>query len=158
MERLRLRYRQRHCFRVSAQAGLDRVDCRNKGTRTWQKVFLVFLIWLVPVVGVPIFSYYFPPTPEQLQQIKSEQEATRTAKQAKDDRTNLVCTAKQDCEEWKDLRRSCASAGDFDKCVSVKMEATPADPSACTRYSTAHEMYPEISVWDCLSAGWLRWR
>jgi hypothetical protein len=58
-------------------------------------------------------------------------------------------------ENGKTFARAARAPGDFDKCVSVKMEATTVDPDACTRYSTAHEMYPEISVRDCLRAGWL---
>jgi hypothetical protein len=126
-------------------------NARYKPSRQNIHIYILITLWIACAI-----LYNIQP-PEQRraldQQVKSEQEAARTAQQAKDDRMKIVCTAKRDCEEWKDLRQSCASAGDFDKCVSVKMEATTVDPDACTRYSTAIETYPKpISEWDCTLA------
>ncbi|WP_448955734.1 hypothetical protein [Labrys neptuniae] len=105
--------------------------------RTWTFIWsLVFLVLLAAVISI----FFSPPeTPaqkaERLRQAQVE-DAHKKQKAASEmafqDKLKNICPAEFACSTYAKTRQDCATAGDFNNCVRIKMGADYGLTSWCT--------------------------
>jgi hypothetical protein len=98
--------------------------------------------FLLVVFGFIYLSLKNPPPPETSEQFRARQkqegalqdaQKSRAAQwAAQTARTKSLCKAKAECSEYAAARQACATAGNFDTCMGIKMENYSSAQYDCT--------------------------
>ena len=97
--------------------------------KTWWGPWLLFLgVVGVLALVVQLIPKPPPPSPEELER-RSRQERLEVlalgreeaTKRVREERDSYLCALKKTCANYATVRQSCATAGDFANCISVKM-------------------------------------
>lgn len=132
-----------------------------------QPAFTIILLFVLVVFAAIIIAPTRPPetpAPIQAQVLAQEQQARVMHQQAQqqalqqaaqrqiaDERTKELCTIKAVCEKYGEVRQQCATAGNYQNCLQIKMGTEDYDKvEACTEdgkplYVTSANMPDAIS-------------
>lgn len=100
-------------------------------------ICLVIAVWFVASI---VYGMLFPPSPAELAAAKASAQASQQLEQTKRDTQALhqqyldgLCHQEAVCERYGPARQECATAGNYNNCITIKLGSLDASTvDACT--------------------------
>jgi hypothetical protein len=106
----------------------------------------------VYLVYAGIYDYRHPQTLEQLKAIETRREASKQAAKEHQEFLTAMCHQQGVCDKFGKARQECATAGNYDRCIDIKLGADDAaSVGSCTEDGkmtyTPPDMPNSINCW-----------
>lgn len=108
----------------------------------WGATALFFAVLALVIFGIIDTTLLHPPAPQTAEQLRvrqkqeaAMQESQRQARErwdAQRTRTKALCKAKANCSLYAEARQTCATAGNYETCMSVKFDSYSTARLDCT--------------------------
>lgn len=107
-------------------------------------VGLGIVFFFVVLIGIAIWGALTapPPTPEQQAAADERSKATKQKREQKEQREAELCHMASACKKYDDVRLQCATAGDFQRCLRIKMGDDAGFSGVCSGYDEGAPAQP----------------